>query len=704
MVSSFADAAQANEHSASDRMQAADGDAPHISDMDLELPDNIILPPPEFRSIVDNTAKYVAKNGVLFEETIRERERDNPKFCFLNTSDVYYPYYSCQLIRFKAGVVKPQELSIAQEEPVAQPAAPVKPAVKPPPAAPAPFEFCLDLPPVSVQDLDIIKLTAQFVACNGRQFMNQLSQRESRNYQFDFLRPSHSLFGYFTKLVEQYKQLVAPPYELTAKLSTNILRRVEQRVEYAKWEEEQRQKAQAEEDAERLAYASIDWHDFVVVQAIEITDVDETAELPPPSTLLELQSMSLVEKRQAFAPPPAATQANQEQDEDMDMEMDMDMESAAPASQAPAPQPKAIGPIKIRTDYVPGQRRTQKAPSEVTQICVVCGQSIPVSEMEEHVRIELLDPKWRVQREAAEAARAESNLNNDDQHIAQAVASFAERRPDLFGSDDADPQKKLLEDQERQREQANKKVIWDGHTNSAAGVLQKVRQYVPVEEQIASIHKSKGLVADPTKVAIGPQPTQPSHDYASYSAGMMPGMVPGMVPGMPMNAYGALPPYGSSMPAQYPLGPPPLPGYPGASGFDQSLAGQVRPYSETDGDDMGSDPKRARNGDLLPEAEWLQQHPEPINLVIVMPNTPDKHPNLNGVNIQLENVDPASTIMQVKTMIADRIDLPAKRQKLTVSANGQTKVSKDNDTLALWNLTSGASLLLGMRERGGVKK
>ena len=31
--------------------------------------------------------------------------------------------------------------------------------------------------------------------------------REQRNYQFDFLRPQHSLFNYFTKLVEQYTKV-----------------------------------------------------------------------------------------------------------------------------------------------------------------------------------------------------------------------------------------------------------------------------------------------------------------------------------------------------------------------------------------------------------------------------------------------------------------------------------------------------------------
>lgn len=53
-----------------------------------------------------------------------------------------------------------------------------------------------------------MKLTAQFVARNGRQFLTTVMQREQRNYLFDFLRPQHSLFNYFTKLVEQYTKVV----------------------------------------------------------------------------------------------------------------------------------------------------------------------------------------------------------------------------------------------------------------------------------------------------------------------------------------------------------------------------------------------------------------------------------------------------------------------------------------------------------------
>lgn len=52
-----------------------------------------------------------------------------------------------------------------------------------------------------------MKLTAQFVARNGRQFLVNLMNREQRNYQFDFLRPQHSLYPYFLKLIEQYTKV-----------------------------------------------------------------------------------------------------------------------------------------------------------------------------------------------------------------------------------------------------------------------------------------------------------------------------------------------------------------------------------------------------------------------------------------------------------------------------------------------------------------
>ena len=88
----------------------------------------------------------------------------------------------------------------------------------PPTEAPVDFEFIADPPSISAFDLDVVKLTAQFVARNGRQFLTNLMNKEQRNYQFDFLRPQHSLFQYFTKLLEQYTKVLIPPKDLLKKL------------------------------------------------------------------------------------------------------------------------------------------------------------------------------------------------------------------------------------------------------------------------------------------------------------------------------------------------------------------------------------------------------------------------------------------------------------------------------------------------------
>ena len=53
----------------------------------------------------------------------------------------------------------------------------------------------------------MIKLTAQYTAASGRQFLAGLAQREQRNPQFDFLKPTHMLFSYFTALVDAYTKV-----------------------------------------------------------------------------------------------------------------------------------------------------------------------------------------------------------------------------------------------------------------------------------------------------------------------------------------------------------------------------------------------------------------------------------------------------------------------------------------------------------------
>ncbi|CAH8868749.1 unnamed protein product [Trichobilharzia szidati] len=274
----------------------------------------IIYPPPEVRNIVDKTASFVARNGPDFESRIRQNEISNPKFNFLNPADPYHAYYQHKVREFAEGrtpepsaikLTIPSAARLTQDTPksIQETFTPKDP--------PAEFEFIYDPPSINAIDIDIIKLTSQFVARNGRQFLTQLMNREQRNYQFDFLRAQHSMFGYFTKLVEQYTKILIPPKDIVTKLEEELekprqlLDDVKYRVEWHKYQERQRKREEEAAERERVAYALIDWHDFVVVETVDFQP-NETGNFPLPTTADEVGARLLAEER-GLQPPPKSS-------------------------------------------------------------------------------------------------------------------------------------------------------------------------------------------------------------------------------------------------------------------------------------------------------------------------------------------------------------------------------------------------------------
>ncbi len=261
-----------------------------------------------------------------------------------------------------------------------------------------------------------MKLTALFTARQGGAFLSALSAREARNFQFEFLRPTHSLFGYFNRLVEQYQKVLYPDKEMLEQLKNQAAegsrwRTLEIAKRYAKWERNKREKdkkRQDDQEAEKrelgfsvsqlsliftVAFAEIDWHDYAIVQTIEFTAVDATSELPPPMSVQEVENMTLAQKRmaamimentaedieahkarQAAAEAEAAAavgSAGVAHEEDTAME-ESDDEGAAEekrlqdvedrrkemerAKAMQATSSSTSGPMKIRTDYVPKRK------------------------------------------------------------------------------------------------------------------------------------------------------------------------------------------------------------------------------------------------------------------------------------------------------------------------------------------------------------
>eukprot|EP00605_Chrysophyceae_sp_TOSAG23-4_P000748 GSChrysophyteH1.ASY1.ANO1.835.1 assembled CDS len=175
----------------------------------------VILPPRDIRVVVDKTANFVAKNGPAFELRIKNSaEGKTPKFSFLNPADPYHSYYKQKIKQLQepepeldhedgskeADSTKSSEVVVKTSTEATSSSAILK--------APREIEFmCKHQENISALDVDIIKLTAQYTAVNGRNFLADIASREQRNPQFDFLQPTSSFFGYFTSLVDQYTRI-----------------------------------------------------------------------------------------------------------------------------------------------------------------------------------------------------------------------------------------------------------------------------------------------------------------------------------------------------------------------------------------------------------------------------------------------------------------------------------------------------------------
>ncbi|KPI99472.1 Splicing factor 3A subunit 1 [Papilio xuthus] len=705
----------------------------------------IIYPPPEVRNIVDKTASFVARNGPEFEARIRQNELGNPKFNFLNSGDPYHAYYQHKVKEIREGK-GPDPSAPASGPPLQRPGlAPATaarqqellkaaaPAELPPPRDPPPdFEFIADPPSISALELDIVKLTAQFVARNGRQFLTDLMKKEERNHQFDFLRPQHSLFQYFTRLLEQYTKVLLPPKELVSKLTAEVRSGVlEQARSRAAWHSHQARRKAADEariEKERLAYASIDWHDFVVVETVDYP-AGEPGDFPPPTTPLEVGARVLAEERgedisQGIEEDDTEMQLESESDSDTDEELaemedrtqqqqrpddnrvqDMEEDSSSSGDDTP-PEPKQPdeAPLPPRPDrvvvkkYDPKRARPQPTPaSEEWLVSPITGEKIPANKVADHVRIGLLDPRWLEQRDRAAAERTDR-----DEALAPGAAieaslkQLAERRTDIFGVGDEETAigKKIGEEEKRRDE----RVTWDGHTSSVEAATRAARAHITLEDQIQQIHKVKGLLPDEEKEKIGPKPvTAPSMSRAQprpppppappRAAAPAPTPAPAPVLLQPIPPLMVIPP----LAPRPPLIPTPV-------GAPYGYAAVAPPVPEEPEEPTA---KRPRTEDALePESSWLARHPGPAPIQVSLPSLPERTEwRLDGRVLPL-SVALSATAADLKALLQRATNMPTAKQKL----HYEGLFFKDTNTLAYYNVPPGAVIQLQVKERGGRKK
>ena len=136
---------------------------------------------------------------------------------------------------------------------------------------------------------------------------------------------------------------------------------------------------------------------------------------------------------------------------------------------------------------------SSKAAKANMSACNICGQEIPVDELQEHMRIELLDPRWKEQRDNLEARKAQASELQRGANVVSSLKNLARTRVDIFGTETDEERRKREEEEERLRRREREKVVWDGHTASKANTLDKFSTNVNFDEQIAAIHRAKGL-------------------------------------------------------------------------------------------------------------------------------------------------------------------------------------------------------------------
>jgi splicing factor 3A subunit 1 len=412
------------------------------------------------------------------------------------------------------------------------------------------------------------------------------------------------LFVFFQNLVEAYTRVLIPRGGVKERLEDVVLRR--SRAEYwhsllvesvlKKQRDARLAAARAEEEADRNELASIDWRDFVVVQSIAFRDEDDPY-LPAPCQTVEQMAAMLAatDLNAAGALPPVA-------EADMDMDTDEGQPATTtttttttkPAAAAPAASTTTTSTAAsareqeevaqlIRSSVVlpddDEQLEIRAAPTDaaakpraaaVFQKCLVCGDEIAIDDLAEHMRIELLDPRWKEQKQALLDKQRESSLASDS-IVSSNLARMARR---VIGATDKEDQARK-ELQQRKQAAQDAAVIYGPHSQQAREAAARAGEVVlppPPPKQPAAPAPAPAAPIGPTAYrppapqpgapgAPTPSPSPPAAAAAaaaSPAAAHRPLLSSPVVPaaGAPSGAPGAIPQQQPPRPGMPPGGAP----------------------------------------------------------------------------------------------------------------------------------------------------
>lgn len=272
----------------------------------------ITIPPVEIRTLIGKTAIYVNKNGVAFENKIKTKEANTPKFFFLNPKDPYHAYYQ-YVLKIIKNTGKPPVIENDDAKSIINTNIETNNVENAEINKPSDYNFLqfeeykLVYPEskISVLDLKIIKTVAQFAVINGpeitKEFKNSALSNTRLASQFQFLKDNHSMNKIFKKYFDIYQLIWKQKHDLVEQYCKttkvyDLLKNCFARAQYLEKEASDVKKVEEKKLMEQITYGSIDWQDFVIVETIEFTELDEVSELNVPLVKADLEYRSLLQK------------------------------------------------------------------------------------------------------------------------------------------------------------------------------------------------------------------------------------------------------------------------------------------------------------------------------------------------------------------------------------------------------------------------
>uniref|UniRef100_A0A8R1DE60 Ubiquitin-like domain-containing protein n=1 Tax=Caenorhabditis japonica TaxID=281687 RepID=A0A8R1DE60_CAEJA len=426
------------------------------------------------------------------------------------------------------------------------------------------------------------------------------------------------------------------------------------RVSWEKHQKSLKDREEAEAEKERLAYAQIDWHDFVVVQTVDFQPGD-SSKLPPLCTPKDVGARILLDARNEQQK--AAAEMQEMDMEESDSEEEQEPEKSEQQTFT-APLPPTKQKDVIVRDYDPKRAQALKNKNvENWIISPLTGERIPSDKLAEHVRYNTVDSQYKEDRDRHIGERStEEPVLALGADISKNLGQFAERRTDIFGVGGEQTMigKKLGEEDAHQPN----KLIWDGTEESRDMITRAVQNQVATDQV--------GNISETNKDKIGvqvPRHTTTTTGNVTITQGIAAGS----------NVAN------SSWPQQLPPIPP---------------SSSMVPHRQMEGPPAK---RQKTEEDLEPEEEWLKKISGQIEIVVQLPQAADH--GMDGSLVQF-NVNAAAPLSELKQQIQDRYGMMASKQKLVCDGF----FMKDNLSSAFYNLTNRSLVILQVRERGGKKK